>query len=140
IDYQSYPDRYFVLPFIAIADGIVVGGIVGWIAGKFGSRMTMSGSPWKHALPIALVAALLFKIPQKTYETRSLADQRAAAAYVGLLLHRQKSVYVMSPLHLLAFNRASNFLYYGFFPVRIRAFLTDRVKNEGRLMPLKNGK
>ncbi|HXC49322.1 MAG TPA: hypothetical protein VN634_00440 [Candidatus Limnocylindrales bacterium] len=146
IDYQGYPDRYFVLPFIAIVSAIVAGAVLSWAVGQWSSRIplrapaAMPASLAKHAVPIVIVMAMLLAIPFKPYERRSLQDQRKAAAYVGDLLRRHKTVYVVSALHLLAMNRTSNFNYYGFYPVRIRAYLAERVKKEGPLLPLRDGR
>jgi hypothetical protein len=137
IDFQGSPDRLFVVPFIAVANAVVLGAALVWIRGKAGVRIPGVAAA---AVVVAVLVGLVVRLPFHKFDNRSLDNQRAAAAYVGGLLNDGKTVYVVSALHLLAMNRASNFNYYGFYPIRIRAFLTERLKREGHLLPLKNGK
>ncbi|HYC55557.1 MAG TPA: hypothetical protein VEL28_11550 [Candidatus Binatia bacterium] len=144
MDYQGFPDRFFLLPMVALANAWAVSVLV---------HAAARAIPWRPAsvLPASVTAIIAIAIvataaitwtmsrPYQRYRDLGLDDQRRAAAYVGKLLERGRSVYVVSALHLLALNRTSNHTRYGFFPVRIRNMMTKRVREEGRFLPLKDG-
>ncbi|HYB98913.1 MAG TPA: hypothetical protein VEC57_07215 [Candidatus Limnocylindrales bacterium] len=143
LDYQGFPDRFLILPFIALADAWALAAVANALRPLAARAVAMpKGALRAGGLVLAAVIALGWAAtrPYQQYRGRGLAEQRQAAAYVGSLLEKGKAVYVVSSLHLLAMNRTANHTQHGFFPVRIRRYMAERVREEGRFLPLKDGR
>lgn len=146
-DYQGFPDRLFLLPFLAIIDGIAVGAVIDRAIAMLLRRSavkTAAGSDRRLAgmetAAVVLAALLLLaRLEGPDPAVDKLAAQREAAL-VAEMVRQEKTVYAIGPLHLLAMNRMSNFNRYGFFPLRVASYLNARIRAEGPLVPLADGK
>jgi hypothetical protein len=110
IDHQAYPDRYFVQPFIALTNGIVLGfaltRVVTLVARSEVAKLRASA-----ALFLLGIAALLtVKEPMRfSGHAYTLADQVQLADRVGELRDLYGSVWTVGCPHLLALRREENF-------------------------------
>jgi len=140
-DYQGAPDRLFLVPFFAILAAMVFGGALDLVlAGIAPAASARAGSWTGTAVLLAAGLVLLAQISSREPRRGGLEDQRQAAARVAEYRREGKSVYVVGALHLLAMERLENFSRYGFFPLRIRAHMLDRLHRERSLLPLVGGK
>lgn len=147
LDYQGFPDRFFLLPYFAILAGVVLGGFAQRLAGVVaralpsrapGLRIS-AGRAWTGTACMMLAGLLLMsQVPNRG--RNGLASQREAAQRIAELAESGKTIYAIGPLHLLALERINNFTRYGFFPLRIRAHMNDRMRKEKPLLPLVDGK
>ncbi|MFN2426030.1 MAG: hypothetical protein ABR587_06245 [Candidatus Binatia bacterium] len=146
-DYQGFPDRLFLLPFFAIAGGIVIGAVLERAAALLpvarrspGDVRAANRRGWVEMTALGLAGLLLIaQLPDRSGRN-ALKLQREASVRVGDFVRNGKSVYAIGPLHLLAMQRLSNFNRYGFFPARIAAHMTERMRREKPLLPLVRGK
>lgn len=153
-DYQGFPDRLFLLPFLAIVAGVVAGGLVerAWrmvarlLGGERVAARNCTGAaarirPLLEAGAVLVVAYLLLDaLPDRTGRVGPLVAQRAVAARAAKMADKGNTIYAMGPVHLLALERRSNFNRYGYFPIRIRTWMSDRMKLEKPLLPVAGGR
>jgi hypothetical protein len=104
VDYQTYVDGFFALPFAALA--------LGWAAAR--GVEALAAAPGRRALRATLAAAAVAAFglraalqPPVRAVGPELADQRALAAEVRALLDRGRSVWAVGCVHLLALERTT---------------------------------
>ncbi|MFN2376652.1 MAG: hypothetical protein ABR538_08950 [Candidatus Binatia bacterium] len=141
-DYQGFPDRLFLLPFLAIVAGVVAGAVVDRAAGMVARRSDPGRlRPWLEAGAVLVTGLLLLDaLPDRRGRVGPLVQQRTVAARAAKMADEGKTIYAMGPVHLLALERRSNFNRYGYFPIRIRAWMSNRMKLEKPLLPVVGGK
>jgi hypothetical protein len=111
-DYQGFPDRFLIEPFLAVAFGTLAG--LPWIIAP-----ARSAWRWPAAATAAFaVVVCLYAVKQvewQEYRGPVLPRQYEVAARVGSMLDSGRSVYAVGCTHLLAFNHVNNWVNYGFF-------------------------
>jgi len=110
IDHQAYPDRFFLQPFIALANGLVWGLPVSWVCDRLGrsGRFAQAASAAVFAIGATLVAAQTrTSIPAE--KGLSLVKQRGLANRVAALQRMYGPVWAIGCPHLLALQRTGNF-------------------------------
>jgi hypothetical protein len=114
IDHQAYPDRYFLQPFIALANGLVWGLPIAWLCERVGPANRFAA-----AVSIAVFAAGAIRIATDTQTSYppdravTLAKQRQLANRVAALRRRYGPVWAVGCGHLLALRRTGNFDFIG---------------------------
>jgi hypothetical protein len=140
IDHQAYPDRYFVQPFIALTNGIVLGfaltRLLSVVAKSEVAKLRTSA-----VLFLSGIAALLtVKEPtQFAGHAYTVADQEILADRVGDFREQYGSVWTVGCPHLLALRRESNFDPIGMvLDSRVRSYAASRGE-DGVYRPLNGG-
>ena len=110
-NYQGFPDRFFVEPFMAIAVSIPVYLVLSRIPVLI-RRQAMA-----VVTALSLVALLGFgqKARARYQRSAGLGQQRVAAAQISHYLDEGLSVYAVGCTHLLAMSHVNNFTKFGFF-------------------------
>lgn len=146
-DFQGYADRLFFFPFLAVAVGAAAGFGIDRISAIFSAALPSNTASDRSTsrtgtvlFAAAGIALLLVFVPDRGLKRNTLGFQRLAAREVAVFARRGRTVYAMGPLHLLAMNRMDNFNRFGFFPVRVSAYLDGRLSTEKDLLPLRDGK
>jgi hypothetical protein len=112
LDYQGFPDRFLIEPFLAITFGTTV---------CLPSLAAPARPLWRRVGACAAAAAAasclytLAQVDWQEYRGPVLPRQYEVAARVGAMLDAGKSVYAVGCTHLLAFNHVNNWVKYGFF-------------------------
>jgi hypothetical protein len=109
-NYQGFPDRFLLEPFMAVG----AGALGAWLARSFARTGAVA------ELVAATVAFAFVALPIARAEYRldvpfDLADQEALAARVDGMLDEGLSVWAVGCTHLLALAHTNNFVPYGFF-------------------------
>jgi hypothetical protein len=123
-DLQGYPDRFFLEPFMAVAVGLLL-------------ARTLRFRPAAFLLP-ALGLALAVCTHALTEKRTALPMQMRKAAEVKRLHESGLSVYVVRGMHLLAFNRMSNFHPIGAFHRGVDDYIRDKTGSR-HFRPESNG-
>ena len=127
-DHQGPPDLFFLVPF---AVPLVAGGTAVLAAGL----RKRPGRPAEYVtvgiVSLVLLAAAVAGIRSSRGLGVTLSDQRRAAGRVGAWLDDGSRVYAIGSTHLLALNRASNWLPYSFFFRGVDRWLRDHEEYVG---------
>lgn len=110
IDHQAYPDRFFLQPFIALANGLLWGLPIAWICERVGRspRFAVAASAVVFAAGAILVATnSVTWFPAERVIT--LAKQRELANRAAALRRRYGPVWAIGCPHILALRRTGNF-------------------------------
>ena len=110
IDHQAYPDRFFLQPFIALANGLLWGLPIAWLCDRVGSsgRFAVAASAVAFAVGAILVATnTVTWYPAERVIT--LAKQRELANRAAALRRRYGPVWAIGCPHVLALRRTGNF-------------------------------
>lgn len=116
IDHQAYPDRFFLQPFIALANGLAFGLPLSWLC----DRLRRSQPPGRvarigAALPAAVFAAgtILVATNGVTWfpaeRALTLAKQREIANRAAALRRQYGPIWAIGCPHVLALRRTGNF-------------------------------
>ena len=102
VDHQAYPDKFFLMPFMAIS--------AAWLAVHAASFAPARALSAATTCSFALFLALLVVRGFRDYPVRvdALGRQRTLAANVAQLARRHSSVWAVGCLHLLAFEHLQN--------------------------------
>ncbi len=127
VEHQAYPDRYFIQPFVALANGIVIGWALCRGTSRFVTtdrgRIRLSGL----ILVLALVGAATTIVPVTVGRHAGLASQRGLAALTAKLQERYGSLWAIGCPHLLALERKGNYDPIGLvIDKRVRAYAAER--------------
>jgi len=119
-DFQSYPDEFLLLPFLALS---VAMGIE-----RLRSRIVSLGRPGFRMRWVTLGAGLIVFAATVGASPREagLREQRELAKQVGTYLDDGLTVYAVGCSHLLAYNHSDNFLPFGFFFRGLDRYLVRR--------------
>ncbi len=136
-DHQAYPDMFILLPFIALASGLMIERAI---------NIVFELPPQTIRRVLALLAG--FGILVMIFDNRAffrtrgltLAHQYELAVAVAQLRDRHGPVWAIGCPHLLALDRTENHSPFGvFLDANVRAYLEEQM--EGReYRPLKDGK
>ena len=124
IDHQAYPDRYFVQPFIALANGIPLGyaltRVITFVARSDVARLRVSATVFLAGV----ISLLTLKEPTRFVEhAYTLDSQRILADRMDDLRARYGSLWVVGCVHLLGLKREQNFDSVGMvIDPRVRAY------------------
>lgn len=134
-DANGPPDFFFVFPFAAVVVGAAVAAAV--------RRVERAGSPRAGRVLAAGVAGLLLFVTaagaREAYlHPYDLDDQRRLGERVGTWLDGGGSVYAVGTTHLLAFNRAPNWMRYSLFFRGIPSYL-EAESGRSRFVPRRGG-
>lgn len=133
IDHQAYPDRFFLQPFIAIANGLAWGLPLSWICDRLGRsrRFAQAASAAVFTIGAILVAAQTrTSIPAE--KGISLEKQRGLANRVAALQRMYGPVWAIGCPHLLALHRTGNFDPIGLVIDRkVRAYMASTAGEDG---------
>lgn len=133
IDHQAYPDRFFLQPFIALANGLAWGLPLSWLCGRLGrsSRFAHAASAAVFAIGAILVAAQT-RTSMPAAKGLSLARQRGLANRVMALQRMYGQVWAIGCPHLLALQRTGNFDPIGIVLDRkVRAYMASTAGEDG---------
>jgi hypothetical protein len=116
IDHQAYPDRFFLQPFIALANGLAFGLPIAWLCDR-GGRTGRLGRPERvgQVVSAAIFAAgsLLVATNNVTWypaeRVITLAKQRELANRAAALRRQYGPVWAIGCPHVLALKRTENF-------------------------------
>jgi hypothetical protein len=116
IDHQAFPDKFTIVPFMAVA--------AGWIPFFAADALRPIGESARRipiVVTISYVLAAAYGGIEGMRNTDVLAIQREVAAKVRSPDPEQPNVWAVGCLHLLAFNRQANFTQVGaLFDARVR--------------------
>jgi hypothetical protein len=131
-DYGTFVDAFFVLPFVALVDGVALAWVVRRIR-----------RPWAFRAAAAAVlvgaALLAWRGPLPARVGPTLADQERLGLEVRRLLDEGHPVWAVGCTHLLAFAHADNYVPEGFFFRGMGSYLRDRA-GAGGWRPLRDGR
>ncbi len=127
IDHQAYPDRYFIQPFVALANGIVIGWALcraaALVVHSNDGRVRLSGV----VFALTLVAAAAKVTPAEIGPNVGMQAQRRLANYTMSIRERYGSLWAIGCPHLLALKRTANYDPIGLLiDPRVRAYAADR--------------
>jgi hypothetical protein len=127
VEHQAYPDRYFIQPFVALANGIVLGWALCRGTSRFittdQGRVRLSGLIFM----LALVGAATTVVPISVGRNAGLTSQRALATRTAKLRERYGSLWAVGCPHLLALERLDNYDPFGIFiDKRVRSYAAKR--------------
>ncbi len=128
IDHQAYPDRYFLQPFIALANGIALGlgftRLLLFIVGSEVMKLRVSAALFM----LGVIALFTVKEPTKFYgHPYTLDSQRKLADRIDELRTRYGSLWAVGCPHLLALHREPNFDSIGMvIDSRVRSYAASR--------------
>ncbi len=128
VDFQGFPDRFYLLPFYAVASGCALDGLLG--------RVNALPETSRKAVLAAIAAAaiLLSGLDLRPPQVRSIAleKQRKLASIVDRLEKRYGPVWVVSCVHLLGLLHRDNYDRFGVvIDARVRNYMR-RVAGERR--------
>lgn len=108
VDHQAYPDRFVLQPFVAIAAGVVWGGVSWWILSTVAgaSRGARIGS--LVFMSLALLTATSGRTSFPLREALTLSSQRELAQRTYALGVHYGPVWAIGCPHILALDRAEN--------------------------------
>ena len=124
IDHQAYPDRYFVQPFVALANGIPLGfaltRLLVIVARSDVARLRVSAT----VFVVGVISLVTLVKPTRFVEfAYTLDSQRMLADRVDVLRERYGSLWAVGCPHLLALRREQNFDSIGMvIDPRVRAY------------------
>ncbi len=127
LEFQGYPDAFFVLPFMALTISVTA------VVGSRRLAALLFGGGQRLAAAALVCAAVLATIAHATPPFKvenTLADQYRLAQRVGGFLAQGYSVYAVGCTHLLAMNHVSNHVRYGYFFRRVNRYLTAATRRE----------
>jgi len=126
-NYQGFPDRFFIEPYMAIAAAIVVAGIADLAPESWRGRCS-------KLFLVAAVASVAIMLSGRAYRftrMRGLNLQyRAARNLAHDFLDNGTTVYAVGCTHLLGFNHVDNFSKFGFFFRGVDRYLKFRGTSE----------
>jgi hypothetical protein len=133
IDHQAYPDRYFLQPFIALANGLVWGGVISWMCEQTGPDRRVSMAV---GLAVFVLGAVLVATDARTSypgdRRITLAQQRELANRVAALRRQYGPVWAVGCAHLLALRRTGNYDFAGLvIDPKVRHYLQSMADEEG---------
>jgi hypothetical protein len=133
IDHQAYPDRYFLQPFIALANGLAWGLPASWICERVGrsSRFAANAS-----LVVFVLGVVCFASDTRTSfpaeRGLTLTKQRQLANRVAALRRRYGPVWAVGCAHLLALRRTGNYDFVGLvIDPKVRHYMTSMAGEDG---------
>jgi hypothetical protein len=133
LDHQSYPDRFFYLPYVAVTAASLTAVTVSFV------RRTTLRALVHIAVAIALLSVAL-KPANRGGPKSTLAAQRAIAREVAELARANGGgLWVVGRPDLLAFNHMDNWTNIGILFPRVRAFVAKNASQEA-YRPLRNGR
>jgi len=124
IDHQAYPDRYFIQPFVALANGIVIGWALCVVTRKLivsdKAKLRLSGVVFITALTIAALTVVPVNIRRST----ALDAERALARHAKKIGARYGgTLWAVGCPHLPALTRDANYDPFGMvLDPRVRAY------------------
>jgi len=133
IDHQAYPDRYFLQPFIALANGLAWGLPLSWICERVGrsSRFAATAS----VVTFVLGATFLATDAQTSFPAErglTLTQQRELANRVAALRRQYGPVWAVGCGHLLALRRTGNYDFVGLvIDPKVRHYMTTMAGGDG---------
>jgi hypothetical protein len=136
-DHQGVPDLLFVLPALAVPVGVGLAAAVARVGAKGGARWARAAT----ALVAVGLLVLCVRAPgRQKYPSRyDLSDQIVAGNVVGHWLGQGETIYAVNAGHLLAFNRATNWIRHHSFFRGVNGYLQVETGNPDVFVPLRNG-
>jgi hypothetical protein len=134
-DYGTFVDDFFVLPWVALLDGLGLARL----ARRIGRGRPALGLGTALAT-LAVTGWLAALRPVPAPLGPSLADQQRLALEVRKLLDDGRSVWAVGCTHLLAFAHADNHVPYGFFFRGMGPYLRARRATGEAWRPLRDGR
>jgi hypothetical protein len=135
-DYGTFVDDFFVLPWVAVLDGLGLA----WLARRIGRGRPRALGLGAATVALAVTGWLAALRPVPTPLGPTLADQQRLALEVRELLDDGRSVWAVGCTHLLAFARAGNHVPYGFFFRGMGPYLRERTRAPEGWRPLRDGR
>jgi hypothetical protein len=110
-NYQGFPDRFLLLPFLAVLTGVA------FAAPTFLARGARTRTAGRVASGVAVfVLIVVLRLDRiDASGTFTLQEQYRLGEHVGRMLADGHTVWAVGCTHLLAFNHVNNYLPYGFF-------------------------
>jgi len=133
IDHQAYPDRYFLQPIMALANGLVWGLPLTGLCARFagGTRATAAAS----AAVFVAGAIWVATDTQTSYpaeRTLTLATQRDLANRTAALRRQYGPVWAVGCAHLLALRRTENYDFVGLvIDSKVRHYMQSMAGEDG---------
>lgn len=133
-DYGTFVDDFFVLPWVAVLDGLGLA----WLARRIGRGRPQAVGLGAATVALAVTGWLAALRPVPTPLGPTLADQQRLALEVRELLDDGRSVWAVGCTHLLAFAHAGNHVPYGFFFRGMGPYLRERARAPEGWRPLRD--
>jgi hypothetical protein len=136
VDHQSFPDRYFLQPFIALANGLVWGLPLAWLLEAFvGADQRTRGARVVSAAVFATATYLTVTHPPIVSSAEppvTLAKQRELANRAAELRRQYGPVWAIGCPHLLALRRTANYDSIGFIiDPKVRDYMQSMAGEDG---------
>lgn len=133
LDHQSYPDRFFYLPYAALTAAVLTAGAAA-LTPKTLRRSLL------HAVAAIALLAVAVTPEHNSGPEAMLATQREIAAQIAKLADaRGGGLWVVGRPDLLAFNRRDNWTNVGMLFPRVRAYVAEQTRSSVYL-PLRRGR
>jgi len=136
-NYQGFPDRFFVEPYMAIAAGVLLGKLPTLFSDRWRPACRGLLALGAGACVVALLFGGVYDFGQRRTGERQSgleAQYHVAENLARDFLDAGLSVYAVGCTHLLAFNHVNNFSRFGFFFRGVGRYLASQARSEPQLL------